>query len=763
MSIQNPSFPPGPERGRAPGNLSLTRLLAERRQAEERLAAFAEATFEGIIESEAGRILDCNEQFAEMTGYTAAELRGMAITDLIPSDDHSRVMANVRQSLDSVIEHTVLRKDGALVVVEAHGRPVFPGSATRYTVIRDITERKRAEEALRDSEERSRNIIRYAPAAIYEIDVAGERFRSVNETMCHLLGYDREELLALHPRDLLEEESRAAFLARIEKKLAGADVAESVEYRIRARDGRWIDGLVSIGPLSYKDGRPDSVLVITHDITPRKRIERLYAVLSRVNETIVRTHDEQALCRDVCRIIAQDGGFPLVWIGILNGRDVVPVASAGSAVGYLSEIKVEVDGRLGNGPTGRSVREDRSIINDDFDRNPLVEPWRQSALSHGFRASAAFPLHRSGQTAGALTLYAARPGAFDPEQTRLLEALSADVSYAFEAMDQERRRARAETALRESEQSLRESNRRKNEFLAMLSHELRNPLAPIQNSLHILERSAPGGDQAKRAQIIIERQVGQLSRLVDDLLDITRISRNKIRLERQMLDLNDLVRRTIEDHRWLFEKSEIHLEARFAPEGISVNADGARLAQVVANLLQNAAKFTGQGGSVTVTVLVELSQRQAVISRVGHGRRHVAGGARVPLPALRAGRDHPRSQQGRTRTWAGARERARRTARGRGHGQQSGTRPGIRVLRAASAVHDRYGRATGPGRSGENSAADPDYRGQRGRGGQSARRARTLRARGRGGVQRPRGDREGAGLPPRSSALRHRAARNGRL
>jgi PAS domain S-box-containing protein len=583
------------------------------RESRERLAVFAEASFEGIVESEAGRMTDCNEQFARMTGYSIAELQGTEIISLVPDEDRDRVAANIRHGRDSVIVHTVVRKDGSRIVVEAHGRPVSAGSARRHTVIRDITERQRVEQALRESEERSRNIIRFAPAAIYETDIAGERFISVNETICQLLGCTREQLLGMRPRDLLDDEGRAAFQDRVVRKLAGGDVTESVEYRVRALDGRWIEVLVNIGSFTYRDGKPDSILVIAYDITARKRLERMYAVLSRVNESIVRSRDELALCRDVCRIVAEDGGFPLVWIGMVEGRDVRPVASSGTAAGYLGQIKVEVDGPMGNGPTGTCIREDRSVINDDFQTNPAIAPWRQPALTHGFRASAAFPLHREGRPVGALTLYATGPSAFDLDQVRLLEALGADLSYALDAMDLERRRAEAETALRESERSLRESDQRKNEFLAVLSHELRNPLAPIRNSLHILEHVPPGGDQARRAQIIIDRQVDQLVRLVDDLLDLTRVSRNKIRLECQVLELNDLVRRTLEDYRSQFEKNEIGIEAGYAPEAIYVNADGARIAQVVGNLLQNAAKFTGRGGSTRVTVSMDPEERQAVL------------------------------------------------------------------------------------------------------------------------------------------------------
>jgi PAS domain S-box-containing protein len=180
------------------------------------------------------------------------------------------------------------------------------------------------------------------------------------------------------------------------------------------------------------------------------RLTQLYAMLVRVNETVVRSRDRGSLYREVCGIIAEEGGFPLVWIGEVSGGEVKPVASCGSAADYLEVIKVTTEGEMGEGPTGTCVREDRPVINDDFDVNPTCAPWREPALARGFRASAAFPLHCGGQVVAALTLYATRPRDFDPEQADLLRALAADISYALDTIEQDRQRRRAEAGLQHS-------------------------------------------------------------------------------------------------------------------------------------------------------------------------------------------------------------------------------------------------------------------------------------------------------------------------
>ena len=156
-----------------------------------------------------------------------------------------------------------------------------------------------------------------------------------------------------------------------------------------------------------------------------------------------------------------------------------------------------------------------------------------------------------------------------------------------------------------AEQELREADRRKDEFLAVLSHELRNPLSPIRNSLYVLERAEPGGERAGNAQAVIGRQVAHLSRLIDDLLDATRIARGKIQLQKERLDLGDLVRRTVEDHRSAFVARDIALEAFITTQPLWVEGDTVRLSQAVGNLLQNAAKFTRPGGRVEASLCAE--------------------------------------------------------------------------------------------------------------------------------------------------------------
>ena len=169
------------------------------------------------------------------------------------------------------------------------------------------------------------------------------------------------------------------------------------------------------------------------------------------------------------------------------------------------------------------------------------------------------------------------------------------------------------------EEELRTANRRKDEFLGMLSHELRNPLAPIRNALYILDRVDPVGERALRAREVANRQLTHLTRLVDDLLDVTRIARGKVELRRAAVDLADLTRRTGEDYCAVLQARRLDFVVEAPPEPVWVDGDETRLAQAIGNLLQNAAKFTPAGGAVTLSVARAGDAAEVSVRDTGHG------------------------------------------------------------------------------------------------------------------------------------------------
>jgi PAS domain S-box-containing protein len=158
------------------------------------------------------------------------------------------------------------------------------------------------------------------------------------------------------------------------------------------------------------------------------------------------------------------------------------------------------------------------------------------------------------------------------------------------------------TDRRQAVEALRDADRRKDEFLATLAHELRNPLAPLSSGLHILKSAGDNAEAARTAREIMERQVAQMVRLVDDLLDVARITTGKVELRCEPMDLADAVRDAVEISRPLIEANRQRLSVHFADVPVYVNADRTRLAQVFANLLNNSAKYSDSGQAIAITV-----------------------------------------------------------------------------------------------------------------------------------------------------------------
>ncbi len=196
--------------------------------------------------------------------------------------------------------------------------------------------------------------------------------------------------------------------------------------------------------------------------------------------------------------------------------------------------------------------------------------------------------------------------ALEAEKTRELEELNRDLKRANTGLEAANSALQAEIAERARiERQLKVADRHKDEFLAMLAHELRNPLAPIRNAVEIMRRKVTADPQLTWAREVIERQTGSLMRLVDDLLDVSRITRGKINLSRESLELGTIVARAVETAQPLFEEKRQQLEVEVPASPVRVQGDLTRLTQVLGNILANAAKYTGAGGRI------ELSARSA--------------------------------------------------------------------------------------------------------------------------------------------------------
>jgi PAS domain S-box-containing protein len=233
--------------------------------------------------------------------------------------------------------------------------------------------------------------------------------------------------------------ARADAKTSIDALLIGTAVSFSLLFFVYFQLGRQIAGR----------GRSEARLL---------RTNRLYAVLSRASEAIVRIRDRDELLREVCRIAVDDGAFRMAWIGFAgSGGQVVPAAHYGYEEGYLSHIGISTANEPeGRGPTGTALRDGRYVVANDIANDSRMLPWRDEALRRGYRSSAAFPIRVGDRTVGAFTVYAGEPGRIDGDHASLLGEVAANLSLALERMDQEDQRRQAEEALRESEERFRQ-------------------------------------------------------------------------------------------------------------------------------------------------------------------------------------------------------------------------------------------------------------------------------------------------------------------
>ena len=248
-------------------------------------------------------------------------------------------------------------------------------------------------------------------------------------------------LALVHPDD------REAVHDAIDHALTGGACEFEVEHRVLPRAGRvrWLQGRGEV--VRDEAGLPRAIRGVVWDVTARKQVEigqarmrRLLAVVAAINRESARG-DSRAFLAAACRIAVEEGGFRFAWIGRRDssGR-LVPLASAGREAGYLKLEGVRAIGtNMHEGPTMRAIRERKPAVCSDIANDPAYAPFREDALAHGFRASAAFPFEHDGAAVGALNVYADQPGVFEEEEVQLLWRLASDIGHALERIEREER------------------------------------------------------------------------------------------------------------------------------------------------------------------------------------------------------------------------------------------------------------------------------------------------------------------------------------
>ncbi|MEP6894260.1 MAG: PAS domain S-box protein [Chloroflexota bacterium] len=457
---------------------SVGRDITERKQAEEELRE-SEAIYRKAIEvagavpyrqsypSEEFHIIYdfIGEGIHQITGYKAEEFNE-ALWDSLVRESHlmgelakyslKEAAHQVRTGASPIwqCEHRIQTRTGetrwvyeaAVEIRDKDGKS--HGSIGLY---QDITERKQAEEALRESEERFAVLSSATFEAIGLSDY--EKIIDINEQMLQMFGYTRSEIVGINIKKLLAPES-----IELVKRHRNLGLETAYEHLSIKKDGTIFPVEVRPRTIPYKG----SLIRVTaiRDITERKKTElrilhlnRLYVTISQINQTIVHASNRDDLFIDICRVAIDHGKFRMAWIGLLDETHerIKPLVFAGEEQGYLGNLDIKYHDRvLGSGPTGTAVREGRCIICQDIATDPRMAPWREQALSRGYRSSAAVPIREKGRVIGALTVYADDVNGFNAENEDLLEQIGQDVSFALDSIQAEAERRRAEANLEEA-------------------------------------------------------------------------------------------------------------------------------------------------------------------------------------------------------------------------------------------------------------------------------------------------------------------------
>ena len=464
----------------------------------------------------------------------------------------------------------------------------------------EALDRARFESRLRESEGRFRALADLSPDGI--LIEAEDRIAYANEAAARLLGAARPELLlGRSPLEFIPAALRAHVREPLRRAAAGPGETAAIG-RCRRIDGAPVELELGAGAVGWEGGPAMQLLI--RDASVRKAVEdglrERGARMSLLFDTAQALLSAEAPASLLDRLHGPVADLFDLDVYVHHGLspDGTPclIACRGLDPEQAATLDPEIGGvdrRIG------SLGKPRCIECVQQSVDPALGPLRQL----GLRAYVCFPLVARGQFVGALAFGSLCSDRIDTDKLALLGAFSDLVAVAIE-------RQRDREALHEGELDLQRADRAKTEFLAMLAHELRNPMAPLRNAVSLLERCVDGRPLVRDALAIMRRQTAQLARLVDDLLEVSRIEQGKIELRIQPAVLADALNEAVEAVAPLLDARRQCLEARLPDRSLTLPCDAARITQVVTNLLHNAVKFTPEGG--TIRLIVEQAQAETV-------------------------------------------------------------------------------------------------------------------------------------------------------
>lgn len=468
--------------------------------------------------------------------------------------------------------------------------------------IGQFIEKKWAEHQLRMSERELAEFFETATIGLHWEDEHGTILRA-NRAEFELLGYDVAEYLGHRMAEFhVDPDVSSDMMAR----LKAGERLRDFPAKLRRKDGAITDVLIDASVV-WKDGRFIHARCFMRDLTELLRSERTSRFLADASAALVTIADDENTLQKVASLAVPS---------FADWATVDILQTDGSlrrvAVAHVDPEKVklahEIHSRFPEDPiegraTWEVIRTGKPKLVSDISPDNLrvfacSEEYFRILQELGLKSYIAVPLNVRGKLLGVLSFILAESGnLYRQSDLSIAEDLAHRAAIAIE-----------NTQLY---QELRQADRRKDEFLATLAHELRNPLAPIRNALHVLRLGGANSTTFEGSRQMIERQLEQMVRLVDDLMDVGRITRDKLDLRREFVELTHIIESAVETSQPLINQARHELIVKLPSQSIMLYADATRLSQVFSNLLNNSSKYTPAGG--TISFVVDTDEKHAII------------------------------------------------------------------------------------------------------------------------------------------------------
>jgi PAS domain S-box-containing protein len=464
------------------GSVITARDITEAKQAEKALETTLQRFYTILSNLSSGILLVTDKGRIEFANQALCDLFRLreSPADLMAHFDSEKVIARIDTAYENpvqavlrvreivkqgqpVLSEEVAIQNGCMFIRDFVPLTVDGKSYGRMWVHTDITERKRAEEALRASEGQFRNLANAIPQLCWMANADGWLFW-YNERWYEYTGTTPEQMEGWGWQSVHDPDALPLVMERWKDSIATGKPFDMV-FPLRDADGVFRPFLTRVMPVKDAEGNVVRWFGTNTDITERKRAEeqltklnRMLRALSNSNQVLMRAEDESAFLNDVCRIVTNDCGHAMVWIGFAEHdecKTVRAVAFAGLDAGYLETLQITWgDGERGRGPTGTAIRTGQPAMCRDMRADPAFAPWRDEAVKRGYASSLVIPLKERGEAWGAITIYSRETDAFSEGEVKLLTELAGDIESGIELLRARAAHARAEENLRESEARL---------------------------------------------------------------------------------------------------------------------------------------------------------------------------------------------------------------------------------------------------------------------------------------------------------------------